>query len=301
MNKEEERAWKKAEKAALAERKKLLEKTRDEVVVLLGKARGDIAVILAGTPTEFQQWRLTALQGEIDRVLSDLGQSSGNVISRAVDTAWQGGISQLDDPMAAAGIRLVMPQLDTGQLLAMRAFTVDRIKDISTVAASKIRQQLGLAMIGSQSIHDTISNVAAHLDETSRSRATMIVRDGLSGAWSMAAEERAQQSEAAGVPMDKIWRRSGKVFSRLAHDMADGRRIPIDQSFVINGHKIRYPHDPKAPISEVANCGCVALYRPRDAIATLPDKRPFTADELAANPNKAQLNSGKTIAQLLAK
>lgn len=299
MTKDQERAWKKAEKAAAAERKRLLEQTRADVVALLGQAKDDITLILAGAPTEYQEWRLTALQREIDRVLADLGQSSGKAISEAMIKAWEGGISAIDKPLDAAGFRVMMPHLDTGQLLAMRAFSVDRIKDISTVTASKIKQQLGLSMMGTQSIHDTITNVAAHLEETGRSRATTIVRDGLSGAWSMASDERALQSEAAGVPLEKTWRRSGKIYSRLAHDLADGKTIPVDQSFTINGHQIRYPHDPKAPASEKINCGCICLYRPRKTPSTLPNKRPFTADELALNPNKQQIQSGKTVAELL--
>ncbi|RIX47445.1 MAG: hypothetical protein D3M94_07170 [Rhodocyclales bacterium GT-UBC] len=299
MNKEQERAWKKAEKAASAERKQLLEKTRDEVVALLTLAKNNMVLVLASAPTDYQQWQMTALQREIDRVLAELTQSSTRKISDAVMKAWEGGISAIDKPLAAAGFRVIMPHLDTGQLMAMRAFTVDRISDISVVAGSKIKQQIGLAMIGSQSIHDTITNVATHLDDTSRSRATTIVRDSLSAAWSTASDDRAQQSEEAGVAMDKIWRRSGKIHSRLAHDLADGRRVAADQPFIINGHKIRYPHDPKAPISEIINCGCIALYRPRETPGTLPDKRPFTADELALNPNKQQLQSGKSVAELL--
>lgn len=299
MTKDQERAWKKAEKTAAAERKRLLEQTRADVVELLNKAKDDITLILAGAPSEYQEWRLTALQREIDRVLAELGQSSGKAIAEAMNKAWEGGIGAIDRPLQAADFRVMMPHLDTGQLMAMRAFSVDRISDISAVAASKIKQQLGLAMIGSQGIHDTITNVAKHLEDTGRSRATTIVRDSLFGAWSMASDERAQQSEAAGVPMDKIWRRSGKIFSRLSHDLADGQRVAVDKPFIINGHKIRYPHDPQAPVAEIINCGCIALYRPRKSTATLPDKRPYTADELALNPNKAQIQSGKSVAELI--
>lgn len=300
MNKEQTRAWKAAEKAASAARKRLLEETRAEVVALLQKARADVTTILAGTPTEYQEWRLTALQREIDRVLSELGQGSSKVLSDAVGSAWAGGIAAIDNPMEAAGIRALMPTLDTAQLMAMRAFTVDRISDISTVAASRIKQQIGLAMIGSQNLQETIANVAEHLEETSTSRAATIVRDSLSTAWSTASHERALQSDKLGIKMEKVWRRSGKIHSRLAHDLADGKRVPVNEPFIINGHKIRYPHDPKAPAGEVINCGCICLYRPAGTAGTLPDKRPFTDEELALNPNKAQTATGKSVRQMLA-
>lgn len=299
MNKEQERAWKAAEKSAQAERKRLLEATRDAVVALLDKAKADITLTLAGQPSDYQQWRLSELNKEIDRVMAELGQRSGQVLSSAAGAAWEGGIAAIDAPMAAAEIKAMLPHLDAGQLMGMRAFMVDRIGDVSTVAASRIKQELGLTMIGAQNVNDTIGKVAEHLGETSRARATTIVRTELSRAWATASNERALQSEEGGVAMDKIWRRSGKIHSRLAHDIADGRRVKIDEAFVINGHKLRYPHDPKAPASETINCGCICLYRPRESKATLPDKRPYTADEISLNPNKQQIATGKTVAELL--
>lgn len=299
MTKDQQRAMKAAEKAASAERKRLLEQTRADVVALLEQARIDVTAVLAGTPTEYQEWRLTALQREIDRVLAELEQGSSKVLSDAIGKAWEGGISAVDRPMEATGIRALMPSLDTTQLMAIRAFTVDRIGDISTVAASRIKQQIGLAMIGAQSLQDTITNVAGHLAETSVSRAGTIVRDSLSAAWSTASHDRAVQADQIGVSMEKIWRRSGKIHSRLAHDLADGKRIPVDEPFIINGHKIRYPHDPKAPAAEKINCGCICLYRPTGIAGTLPDKRPFSVEELALNPNKAQTATGASVGELL--
>jgi len=300
MTKAEERAWKKAEKASQAERKKLLEETRASVIGLLGKASDDVTLILAGQPTDHQQWRLSELNKEISRVLAELGGSAGQALSTAAGKAWDGGISAIDKPMVAAEIRMSLPHLDTGQLMAMRTFMVDRLENVSSEAASKIRSELGLAMIGSQSVHETIGKVGTILGEGGKARATTIVRTELSRAWATASHERALQSEAAGVAMDKIWRRSGKVHSRFAHDLADGRRIEIDKPFMINGHAIRYPHDPQAPASETINCGCVCLYRPRDATGTLPDKRPFSDEELARNPNKAELAAGKSVNELMA-
>lgn len=289
MTKEQEKAYIAAEKATLAERKKLLESTRDDLVELLKKAGDDIALVLSGSPTDYQQWHLDQLQKEIDRVLDELGNACGQVLSEAAGKAWSGGESQIDKPTAGAGLQIGLPHLETQQLMAMRAFMVDRIKDISVEAASRIRGELGLVMIGAQGVHDTIGRVTEILGEPSRARATTIVRTQLGGVWSYASHERALQAARAGVPMDKIWRRSGKIHSRLTHDLADGQRVPVDKPFMVGTIKIRFPHDPKAPAKEVINCGCTALYRPRAIEATLPDKRPFTQDEINANPYKSDL------------
>lgn len=290
MNKDQETAWKAAERAAQQQRKDILDGTYDDVIVLLLQARRDIATSLASQPSDFQQWHLSQINNEIDRVLGIFQDKAGEVVSNAVGEAWSGGIASIDKPLAAARFDVVMPMLDTQQLLAMRTFMIDRIKDVGVQAAQKIKSEIGLAMIGVQDIGKTISKVAEHLGETSKSRAATIVGDNLTRAWATASNERAQQADDAGVAMVKIWRRSGKIHSRLAHDLADGTRLPIDKPFVINGHKMMYPKDPKAPISESANCGCVALYRPAEMESTLADKRAFTARELELNPYKKRVS-----------
>lgn len=294
MNKDQERSWKKAEKESSAERQRLLEETRNQVVALLKKSRDDISLLLAGQSTEYQQWRLPELNREIDRMLATFGDGAGQTLSTAAGSAWAGGVAAIDKPLVAVGLSNVAPHLDDQQLMGMRAFMVERIKDVGTSAASKIKQELGLAMIGSQSVHDTITKVAGLVDG-GKDRATTIVRTELSRAWAVASHERALQTDGDGTPMDKIWRRSGKLYPRQAHLLADGRRVPIDQPFTINGHQIRFPHDPKAPASETINCGCICLYRPREIKETLPDHRPFTEQEIAMNPDMAQLASGKSI------
>lgn len=274
MTPDEKRAYAKAQRIAVAERKKLMEATRKDLVALLKEAREKTVLVLAGAPSEYQQWQATALQSEIDRVLVDLGRKSGDIAAAAAGKAWAGGLNVVDAPLAAIGIVPGYTHLDTNQLLAMRSFMVDRIADISTVAASTIKRSLGLAMMGSNTIPETIAAVTTALGDISSNRATTIVRTELGRVWSVAADERAKQANEAGIKMDKIWRRSGKLYPRLAHNLADGRRIPIDEAFTINGHKMRFPHDPKAPASETINCGCICLYRPRDTPGTLPDRQP---------------------------
>lgn len=45
-----------------------------------------------------------------------------------------------------------------------------------------------------------------------------------------------------------------------------------------------HPHDPKAPAAEIINCGCRALYRPREWKSALPDHMPYTGMEHTAHP-----------------
>ena len=299
MKKVQERTWRQAEKLANQERLALLESTRRDIFDILQKAKEQVATMLASQPSDYQYWRLIELNAEIERLLGEIGQTAGNVISNAAGRAWEGGQAAIENAFKAATIQASFNRLDTKQLMAMRTFMVDRIKNVTVEAASKIKSELGMALIGGQNINETIANVASHLGDSATSRAKTIVGTELSRVWATASYERAVEADSNGVEMDKIWRRSGKIHSRLAHDLADGKRIKLSESFTINGHKLRYPHDPKAPASETVNCGCIVLYRPRGLSGTLPDKRPFTEQELALNPYKEQIARGKSLSELL--
>lgn len=252
-----------AQRAVLAERTQFLKATRDRIVALLNHALEEIKVTLAGAPTDYQQWSLPQLAREIRQTLDKFGQDAGAEMSTAAGKAWEAGAASIERPIAAAGVRIVgvLPMLDTRQLLAMRAFMVDRIKDIGVQAANRIGNELGLVAIGTQAPGEAITNVTQILGESSRTRATTIVRTELGRTFAVAAHERLVQAAAKVPGTKKQWRKSGKTHPRLHHELADGQVQEVGDPFVLAGGtvKLMFPHDPKAPASEVINCGCVAL------------------------------------------
>jgi len=281
-----EAAWRKAYNAVLKDRAALLGATNTEVQRLLTVALAEVKTALASAPSEYQAWYLPQLQAEIEKTLATMGNQAAGVVSGSADKAWQLGIDTLDKPIAAAGLRLsgVMPHLDTQQLLAMRNFMTDRIRNVGDKVRSQIGSELGLTMIGARPMSDTITRVQEIMGGEARRRATTIVRTELGRTYSMAAHERARQAEEAGAPMDKVWRRSGKLRPRIEHAVVDGIRVAADAPFHVNGHLMMHPHDPTAPASETINCGCVVLYRPRGWAQTMPDHKPFTEHELSLSP-----------------
>lgn len=288
-DRERDRAWRRAQAEVLRRRIRLQTDTHAEIQRLLAQALKDIQAALAGAPSDFQAWYLPQLQAEIERVLKAAGQQAAGTLGAAADESWWLGVASIDAPMAAAGVRVagVLPHLDTGQLAAMRAFMTDRIRDVSASAINRINTELGLTLIGARPMPETIGQLQSILGGASRTRATTIVRTELSRAYSVASDGRARQAAAAGVEMDKVWRRSGKRHPRVSHALADGQRVAVGQPFLVGGVRLMYPHDPAAPAAHTINCGCVALYRPRGWASTRPDHRPFTDEELALNPKLA--------------
>lgn len=152
-DKEKNKAFNAARREVLKQRTAIQANTRDEIVRLLKVAQAQIAATLAGQPSDYQLWSLPKLQAEINRVLAEFGEKGASFIGTAAGTAWQAGQDLIDKPLDAGGIRIaaMIPHLDTNQLMAMRTFMADRIKDIGVQAANKINSALGLVVIGAPS------------------------------------------------------------------------------------------------------------------------------------------------------
>lgn len=260
---ERERLFRLARARIVREHTGLMRGTRDDLVRLLRESERAIIALIAAQPTEYERWLLPQLQREVRRtLLEEFGEQAGARISSAAGQAWELGADLVDAPLEAAGVRIaaVVPQISTTQLRAMRAFMVDRVRDIGTVSANKITAELGLVLIGARSPSEAIGAVKQILGASSRDRATTIVRTELGRAFSHAAQER-MTAAAERVPgLKKRWRRSAKLHPRLHHALADGQVREVHEPFVLKklggDVKLMYPLDPKAPASETINCGC---------------------------------------------
>lgn len=75
----------------------------------------------------------------------------------------------------------------------------------------------------------------------------------------VAGHERQLQTAQYLPGLHKQWRRSGKVHSRLQHDLADGQIRPVDEPFLVGGYALMYPRDLRAPAKHTINSGCDSL------------------------------------------
>lgn len=266
--KDKKKAFDAAVKAGVKNRTLIQIDTASEIVRLLEEAQRQIAITIAGQPSDYQLWSLSNLQFEITRMMKDFSEASGAIIGTGAGVSWQAGQELTDKALMAAGeasIVSIFPRLDTAQLTAMRTFMTDRIKDIGVQGANKINSELGLVVIGAQSPGDAITRVRDILGDPSRKRAHTIVRTELGRVFSVASNQRMKQAKEAGVPLNKKWIKSGKQHPRLGHNLAHGQTVPVDQPFLIpsstggSATRMMHPHDPAAPAKETINCGCTAI------------------------------------------
>lgn len=273
-------------------RTQLLRGTAGEITGLLKSALEEIKTILASQPSDYQRWQLPQLKRSIESVMQEVERDGGRAIADGARQAFGIGQQLIDEPIAAGGVQIaaVLPELDTRQLMAMRTFMVDRIADISATTQRRIAGELGLVTIGAQSPADAIGRIADMI-EGGRTRAIGIVRTEVGRAFSTAAHERLTQASDELPGLQKQWRRSGKIHSRLHHDSIDGQIKDVDEPFVLgNGVKIMYPRDPAAPVGETINCGCESLPYMKTWEVKNPGRVPFTDRELQLSQTKRDLH-----------
>ena len=271
--------------------------TAAEVARLLKQAETTIRVTLANAPTDYQAWVLPQLQASVRGALHTLGTGAGESLSDGAARAFDAGIDTVDAPLNAAlslddpdfRIAALLPQVDTAQLIAMRSFLTHKMADVSVTLANRINAELGLTIIGTRSTGETTARVAALLKTGGRSRALTLIRTELGRAYSLAGQQRMEQAGEVLPGLKKQWRRSGKLRARLAHDAIDGQLRDPDKPFSVAGASLLFPRDPAGPAAETVNCGCQSLPWMQSWEVLHPGRRPFSTEEIARNPIRAEL------------
>lgn len=293
----EQKSFEAVVKERLAERARLLLGTNQRLVALLRDAWVQVSQQLAAQPADWQQWQLTRLRDQLDTILTATGQQAGAAVGLALREGWQQGEDVVDKPLAAAGmgVEMRLGVLDARILAAMQTFGVERMRAVTAEAAGKIGQQLGLVTIGGVTPFQAIKAVQGILGADSTKRATMIVTTEVSRAFAVAGNERLVQAAPLVPGLGKQWRRSGKIHSRWNHDLMDGIVVDADKPFKVpvpgGGFDLmQCPHDPKAPVEQVINCGCVALPWLKGWQVMTPGAKPFTERELQLDGRKAALD-----------
>ncbi|MEQ8605176.1 MAG: phage minor head protein [Marivibrio sp.] len=265
--------------------------TLKQIQAILKAGRERIAAELAATPTDFQAWQLPKIQAAINREMADIGRELGRAAASGADTASQLGVALVDEPLKAGGIRIaaVVTDIDARQLSAIRTFLVDKLADVAAETAAKIKTEIGVAMIGAETPSTVVGRVA-NMVEGGRGRALTIVRTEMGRAFSVANQERLAQAREVLPGLKKQWRRSGKLYSRPGHDLADGQIVDVDKPFTVNGVKLMFPRDPAGPAAETINCGCESLPIMESWDVTTPGRQPMSDEERQASRFKRELS-----------
>ena len=264
---------------------------QDGIKTLLGAANARVNQILARQPSDYTLWRLTALQEEIKDILQPAYTAAGEVGEDWLARSWQAGGEAVAAPMRL-GLGVQFNALSADVLLAMGQFQTQLISNAGEDVVNRIKSSLAGVVVGIDTPFEAMKSINETLEGGyGMKRAQRIVVTEVGRAYSTASYQRMLQAAEAGVDMQKKWRRSGKIHSRVAHDVIDGQVRPLKEPFVIEGEKIQYPRAPGTSAKQSVNCGCTLVPVVEGFSESQPGRRPFSDEEIRRNVTKRNLEA----------
>ncbi len=84
----------------------------------------------------------------------------------------------------------------------------------------------------------------------------------LAGSKDEAYRQAVDRGSVPAQAVTKTWRHFPNEHPRAQHVVMAGKAVGLDEAFELpDGTRMRYPHDPDAPVSQTAGCHCQADYR----------------------------------------
>lgn len=242
-----------------------------DVMRVLARADRKVQAVLKDAPTDWQSYHMPKLKRAIEKAMEETALELKAAAEMHQGRAFFYGQASLDLPLGVAGFKvdILAPTINTRQMSAMRTFMTGRMENIAARAVEKINGQLGLVMAGAQAPTDAINSISALL-QGDRGRALTVMRTEIGRAYATATQERMDEARQYLPALKKQWRKSGKLYGRLEHILADGQVREIDEPYDVGGEKLMYPRDPKGSAKNTINCGCESLAY-MDAWAVRPE------------------------------
>ena len=242
--------------------RKILEETRRQVVIELAAAPAD----------GFAAYQLPQVLAAINAHLTTFETAAKKEVGTGLTESWDAGVQMLPRMLGAAEIQLTTYGISTGLLDQLKNFTWEKIYDVKTDALAKIRGELTMGVLGQRSPHEITQAITAMIEnskqpafESGRSifqsiseRAEVITKTELGRVFSMASQASMEAAVDSLPELKKMWLHAGhpKV-ARQTHVKLSGQIKPVNEPFLIGSVIMRYPRDPKGPVSEIIRCGCM--------------------------------------------
>lgn len=228
---------------------------------LLERARQDVATELSRRPpSSFGAQHLRDLRAAMDREVAEMVREYQRTLPDLLERAHELGIDMAQEPLAAAGRRLVgfVPRTT---LAILKEYSADLVQNLGAEALRKINAVLAQAALGTVSAHDAIQRIAGELPgrsvfKTLEGRAEAIFRTEVGRAVSAAHQARMNQLAEELPGIRKEWVTAGDARVRPAHYEAAGQIVGAKARFSVGGYSAAFPRDPALPASQSVNCRC---------------------------------------------
>lgn len=266
------------EDAAAREQLRVLRLLRRDILRAILEAQG------------FRAWRLQQMLAVVDVEIAQYMPQATRATAQATRLAWRYGIEIVDASLGASGVSLpslygVSPSL----LSAVVDVTTDQTRRIWSELGASLKGHIRRVTLGVEDPFEAMVRVAKLIRDpktfgTPMNRAEAIVRTEVNRAFSVASQDRMEQSnERMGGGLKKWWLTAEDARVRPDHADAGARYRPkgspgpiaVSKPFIVGGEKLMFPRDPAGSAAQTIQCRCVSVPYVEDVV--VPGVLPRTA------------------------
>jgi hypothetical protein len=219
---------------------------------------------------DFTASDLRRIRTQIESITRRYQTRFEELLSESQRKAFIKGIQLIDSAISSGGLISGLPYLSENKLRILQEYSAEYVTNITSEIRTKIMQEVNLAVLGQKSTMQVIGAIGNNLTDPSifgtvKSRAETIVRTEMRRIQQISAMDRMKQSVHQVPDLQKRWLHShASVIPRPNHLMMNGMTIPVGDKFSLVGrdgavHLIDGPYDPRLPVGEIVNCGCMAI------------------------------------------
>jgi hypothetical protein len=230
--------------------------------LLVEVKRQIVTELLTVQGESYAAYHLQQNLASIERYLRGFEAAAGAQMGQLLDAAYEAGA---DLPAAAAragGLFVSFGHIPGPVLQTLKDFSVHKISGLTADAFSRLRGELTLGILGQKTPHQVTQAIAGTLEspgvfKSIEERAETIARTEMGRAFSQATQTGLAQAQTSVPGLKKQWWHAGHPKRpRQNHLALHGQIQPVDKPFLLGSLSMMFPRDPKAPASEVINCGC---------------------------------------------
>ena len=216
--------------------------------------------------------RLRGLTAVLGRLTNQWATDATTIVWAEQEAAIAVGQALIDEPLLAASVEIVAPEVSLALFDTVQDFSADLIQGLSQDMLQRVNAELRLGALGQKSTDDMIRAIGDIVPANTGTKGGAAFRGETIGitevgrVHSMASWQRMQQALVVRPDLMKQWLHSGLVRNpRDGHVAYSGTIVPVAQPFVVApirgalAESMRYPRDPAASARNTVRCKCTAL------------------------------------------
>ena len=148
---------------------------------------------------------------------------------------------------------------------------------------SQITKNVVSSILQGKGIKKMADDLQHRIADMSRASAIRTARTAITNAQNAGRQDQYTAAAAMGIKLKKRWVATLDGRTRHAHGMADGQTVDIDADFEVDGYKMAYPGDRRAPGYLLYNCRCTMRTVEPEGIEAEPRQRRVKDPETGEN------------------